>query len=364
MEYKFGQDIIDSHRTPTIFSHHDLVNLKIQTGKYEPMVWKKARWFVNDYDFKVEPTSQIVNRAFYKYWDIASKYSLYSKLNEKAHIFHAAEAPGGFIQVSLCLLPIHRGKEVKVPDADGFVVSHPVKARPRIHTISILHTRSNLVYDPLIVKSKQVEITFGKDCTGDITPDNIDHFYEKNPTDYFSIITADGGIDEGNDFNLKEKLHRELILKEVYCALKLQAPGGHFILKVFDTVSRASLEVLYLLSKCYSDMRMYKPLTSRPTNSEKYVICLGFCPALKEIMLKKILTVLSNCNSELFLFEEQILPDFVKDVKAMNDLFIDLQCRTLQKAIKFCQLPNCQIPIDLAKKKRVVYEKWLKNFNL
>ena len=31
-------------------------------------IWKKVRWYINVYDFQVK--DPIVNRAFYKYWEI------------------------------------------------------------------------------------------------------------------------------------------------------------------------------------------------------------------------------------------------------------------------------------------------------
>jgi hypothetical protein len=55
------------------------------------------------------------------------------------------------------------------------------------------------------------------------------------------------------------------------------------VLKVFDTFDREhSARLMRVLYECYERVVMIKPLTSRPANSEKYVLATGFrglrCP--------------------------------------------------------------------------------------
>ena len=35
-------------------------------------IWKKVRWYINEYDFLVK--DPIINRAFYKYWEIINVF--------------------------------------------------------------------------------------------------------------------------------------------------------------------------------------------------------------------------------------------------------------------------------------------------
>ena len=37
--------------------------------------WKKVRWYINEYDFQVK--DPIINRAFYKYWEIINEFEIY-----------------------------------------------------------------------------------------------------------------------------------------------------------------------------------------------------------------------------------------------------------------------------------------------
>ena len=66
-----------------------------------------------------------------------------------------------------------------------------------------------------------------------------------------NVITADGGFDFSIDFNKQEELAIRLILTEAIYAIILQKKGGVFILKIFDTFLKGTVDILYLLSCFY-----------------------------------------------------------------------------------------------------------------
>jgi len=104
------------------------------------------------------------------------------------------------------------------------------------------------------------------------------------------FITADGGFDFSIDFNKQEENSAKLIFCEICFTLMLQKEGGSFVLKVFDLYSSCSLQLLYLLNYLYDEVIITKPLSSRPANSEKYIVCLRFKMVhnLKQILDKFI----------------------------------------------------------------------------
>ena len=67
-----------------------------------------------------------------------------------------------------------------------------------------------------------------------------------------------------------------LILCQVAFAAAVQRRGGSFFIKMFDTFTSPSVEILYLLSILYDSVYLFKPNTSRVANSEKYIVCKGF----------------------------------------------------------------------------------------
>ncbi|XP_072106701.1 cap-specific mRNA (nucleoside-2'-O-)-methyltransferase 1-like, partial [Mobula birostris] len=48
---------------------------------------------------------------------------------------------------------------------------------------------------------------------------------------------------------------------------------GHFVCKTFDLFTPFSAGLIYLLFLCFERVSLFKPITSRPANSERYVVC-------------------------------------------------------------------------------------------
>jgi cap1 methyltransferase len=225
---------------------------------------------------------------------------------------------------------------------------------------------------------KKISIIYGRDNTGDINNlDNIDWIAEKSGGfNNFFLITADGGFDEGNDFNNKEQLHYFLILNEIYSAIALQKEGGSFILKVFDIFTETSIQLLYLLNTMYEQIFVYKPKTSRPTNSEKYIICKNFNPS--KSYLEKIKNALFHLSKNLrskkmkyatFTLFESVPQRFIDKIRDMNTIFIKAQCDFLEKAIMYCDntefIENYDIELSNSiEKRKSVFREWEKRYNL
>jgi hypothetical protein len=124
--------------------------------------------------------------------------------------------------------------------------------------------------------NKNVKIITGEDETGNLLH-KINYLYCVDKFKHtMHIITADGGIDVSNDFNKQEELVSKLIVSEVIYAITMQKRGGHFILKIFDIFSKLTIDILYILTRLYSEVYITKPFTSRLANSEKYIVCKNF----------------------------------------------------------------------------------------
>ena len=68
----------------------------------------------------------------------------------------------------------------------------------------------------------------------------------------------------------------KLFLSEIVTALHVQAIDGTFILKIYDISFEITRQLIMLLSGVYRSVKIVKPITSRPGNSEKYLLCEGF----------------------------------------------------------------------------------------
>jgi hypothetical protein len=143
----------------------------------------------------------------------------------------------------------------------------------------------------------RVCIETGADGTGNIISSaNFEHCASKyqNSCD---LITADGGFDFSCDFNNQETMVLRLLIAELGFALALQKQGGHFILKMFDTFTKPTIDVIYLLCNWYEEVYVSKPCTSRHANSERYVVCKHFKPASTAAMLPQLQAMFRQLES-------------------------------------------------------------------
>lgn len=333
--------------------------------------WKRIRWFVNYYDFIVK--DPIINRAFYKYWEIVKKYNLLDSVN---NVLHLAEAPGGFIQGTNVIMKKRNVKPKKLKSVDGFemFIKQP-KNDWLIFTMSLdiknpKYVKYNLPSYNLDVLKSNVYTCYGKTGTGDIC--NLDNFeYLKNDLAKRDIllvdfITGDGGLDEKNDYNNKERYHYRLIFYELYYGINLQKENGSFLIKFFDIFTYLSIEFLYLLSIHYEEVYIYKPHTSRPTNSEKYIVCKrfkGVSKCMRDYLthIHDIINDFDFKNGSLSIVE---LPKcFYDGVMECNKKLVKIQCEYLERALSVNDViyrKNLKETRDLKLKR---YNEWRKEFD-
>ena len=74
---------------------------------------------------------------------------------------------------------------------------------------------------------------------------------------------------EGQE-NIQEILSKRLYLCQFLCALMVLRPGGNFMCKLFDLFTPFSVGLVYLIYRAFNNVAIYKPVTSRPANSERY----------------------------------------------------------------------------------------------
>ena len=135
-------------------------------------------------------------------------------------------------------------------------------------------------------------------------------------------------MDTSNDYNNQEKNSLELIYSEIFLALNLQKEGGVFICKVFDIFLKETIKLLYILSISYEKIYLHKPKFSRLSNSEKYIICIGYKGYNKEI-INKLFHSFHDKNVNI-----QVCETFLKELTIYNKLYIDIQIEQIKKGIE------------------------------
>lgn len=120
----------------------------------------------------------------------------------------------------------------------------------------------------------------GIDGDGDIyKPENLTEFkkFVMRNTDNqgVHIMLADGGFSVEGQENVQEILSKRLYLCQFLCALLILRTNGSFVCKLFDIFTPFSVGLVYLMYRAFDRISIFKPVTSRPANSERYIICHG-----------------------------------------------------------------------------------------
>jgi len=269
----------------------------------------------------------IVSRAFYKLWEMLMIFDVIPDKNIVSA--HLAEAPGSFVQALIFFREKYFKKAIFDKD-EHYVISISEKGVPTF--------KADFKREYSRVKIYEQD---GGDLTSLTSINKFSKFSKKA-----DFITADGGF-IWNDENYQEQEAFKLVIGEILTALKIQEINGSFILKLFEIYTDVSIKIIAILKMLYSEVYITKPLTSRPSNSERYVICKKFKGIDNKIINKfeDLLKEINDKEKENF-FLADILPDYEIDINFKYTLNIssiilsDIQHESINKMIKYINSGN------------------------
>ena len=148
-----------------------------------------------------------------------------------------------------------------------------------------------------------------------------------------NLIIGNGKI-KSKDTIYQEQESYILLLGEIIAALKTQNKDGNFILRISDTFTMPTIKLIYIIISFYKDSYIYKPYLSRPTDSEKYLICKNFLYDNDDKILNKQIfsleTILTNVKSDKYIYD--IYPDLIISKEFLNQIkFINIKIANLQQ---------------------------------
>ncbi|XP_071079493.1 cap-specific mRNA (nucleoside-2'-O-)-methyltransferase 1-like [Haliotis cracherodii] len=111
------------------------------------------------------------------------------------------------------------------------------------------------------------------------------------------FVMADGGFSVEGQENIQEILSKQLYLCQFLVALSILREGGHFVCKLFDLFTPFSVGLVYLMYQAFEKIAIIKPVTSRPANSERYIVCKW-----KKGDIEPILQYMRNINQDLCVY--------------------------------------------------------------
>jgi hypothetical protein len=92
-----------------------------------------------------------------------------------------------------------------------------------------------------------------------------------------NLYTSDVGIEIAQkDANRQEELSAFINFGQILAGLLALAIGGHFVTKQFTFITPFSRSLIAIVASLFDETYITKPKTSRPTNSEIYLVGKGF----------------------------------------------------------------------------------------
>jgi 23S rRNA U2552 (ribose-2'-O)-methylase RlmE/FtsJ len=263
-----GQEII-----PTISELEEEINTlkhKIETSFNDSFDWDSWKKLGNPYEFIYTPSKDKyplpsisiqnpLSRSYFKLWEIFKIFEV--KFPQSIRTAHICEGPGGFIQ---CIYDWAAKHNNHIQGTTAMTL------RPDNASIPGWKRAANF-----LKKHPNINIEYGPNRDGNImNPENQSYFIEKARSSH--IFTADGGFDFSEEYEKQEINMFPLILNSVIMAISVLAQDGLCVIKIFDMHYQITKDLISLLASQFKSWSIYKPATSRPCNSERYFIGMGF----------------------------------------------------------------------------------------
>jgi len=308
--------------------------------------WELAKKYHNDFEYiytssntqknicKVLP----ISRSYFKILEILHEFNLFQTNKSLSCI---AEGPGGFIQ---CIHDIYNKKQLDINNVYGITL--------------ISDDRKIPYWNINIIKNPKNNIQYGSDKTGDIYKLTNALNYIKSHKEKCYLVTSDGGFDFSDNYNEQENNCVKLLFCEIYIALNVQDVNGNFVIKVFDLLNIKTIQLLYILYLHYDEIYFYKPVTSRLSNSEKYIVCKGF-----NNLNKDILDLMNNSYNDLNKFNLFVPDTFLNEINSFNKLFIENQKKNINEVLNIVN-NNRHIQNKPTEKQINIATEWCNKYNL
>ena len=316
--------------------------------------WDKMKKLTNPYELihssigngKLNKSINLFNplsRSYFKLVEIMKDYNLATTSNPIT-LISIAEGPGGFIESFI------KRTSYSINDiVYGITLTPTTKYIPNWDKLNKLYNTQNI-----------------NTSYGNIYNLNTINSFISNIKDDAELITADGGFDYSNNFNAQETQSCRIILAEIIICFKKQKIGGSFVCKFFDIFTVLTIKLVYILKTYYNELYIHKPVTSRPANSERYIICKNF-KGISSNILNNLEDILVNWKEDKIYDIKGLVLDntFIKYIDKHNKLFVSNQIKYLEKTLNYIKVNPSKYEYNKIIASQVINAvSWCKKYNI
>ena len=340
--------------------HFNLAKQKNRITQYfNSRQWDKCKKFTNNYELIFTSSHEYpsicahnaISRSFFKLQEIMQDLGIFGGTDSAKKALFLAEGPGGFIEAFL-------KRRQNVNDV--------------VYGITLIDTNRNVPTWKIskeLCKQYNINLLNGFDGSGSLYRlCNINDLISKIGANTCDFITADGGFDFSNDFNKQEDMCLRLIVCEIYTAIHMQKTGGTLVLKIFDIHKPATIAILYMLYTWYDQMYIIKPLTSRPANSEKYVVVsnANAFESKDSNWIQYLHDIVCNYYSCLDKMTNnvKVSGEFMQQIVEFNQEFISNQVAQIEKTIEYIDQDKYRDEESIINRQVEYAKKWCEKYGM
>ncbi|VVU95047.1 FtsJ-like methyltransferase [seawater metagenome] len=162
---------------------------------------------------------------------------------------------------------------------------------------------------------------------GDVTDINNIEYWEKYFHNTVDLYTSDLGMDVSHDYAKQEEIQLPPNIGQILAGLVVLKNGGSMVTKQYTIFLSQNLSILALLTNLFEEVYVAKPITSRPFNSETYIVCKKFLGPFKKdtpgfLIINEIKNKIANYNKLAFIKKKCFDKNFLSSIKdVFNKIF-------------------------------------------
>jgi 23S rRNA U2552 (ribose-2'-O)-methylase RlmE/FtsJ len=290
------------------------------------------------FDLGKNKVPDILSRGFYKLWELLFMFDLIDISKDNFTSAHLAEGPGSFIQATMFFRDTYTKKGLSKNDKFYAITIHPEDTKGHVPELekNFIEYYSNekprRFFQHVTYDKKQIGGDNTKDNGDLMNPNSLKNFYggaNSTVKEKVDFITADGGFEWVNE-NIQEQEYFKLLFSQIIFAVNMQKKGGCFVCKFFETFTYTSYKFISILNSLYDKLFMVKPLTSRASNSEKYIVCIGFKFSESDAKLKSIIKTLNEMHETIYKNMNLNIVDIFSSYKFSKEFLLKMICINTQ----------------------------------
>jgi cap2 methyltransferase len=182
-----------------------------------------------------------------------------------------------------------------------------------------------------LYKSNPQRWLMNKDNDGDVTKISNIKNIKKRIGGTIDLYTSDLGFDVSSDYNRQEEFHAHANLGQIIYGLVSLKQGGSMVTKQYTYYLPFTASLMGIMTSLFKRVEIAKPMTSRPGNSETYLVCIGY--NRKDKLIDLLIRRLGNFNLKPLTTKKCLGDDFIGAIQKSQRYFTKIQIERLNKTL-------------------------------